>query len=95
MCAWWFRVLEGGRSDGDGDEAETEIARLGGGPGIFHRVRSFVRSRSSALDRRQSVYRDRSTPGTFHHRERAGWCAPEFALYAATGSLFSGRNFLS
>jgi len=28
MCAWWFRVLEGGRSDGDGDEAETEIARL-------------------------------------------------------------------
>jgi len=71
------------------------LARLGGGPGIFHRVRSFVRSRSSALDRRQSVCRDRSTPGTFHQLERAGWCAPEFALYAATGSLFSGRNFLS
>ena len=28
ICDWWFRVLEGGRSDGDGDEAETEIARL-------------------------------------------------------------------
>ena len=69
------------------------LARLGGGPGIFHRVRTFAQQCPLCL--RQSVYRDRSTPGTFHHRERAGWCAPEFALYAATGSLFSGRNFLS
>ena len=55
---------------------------------------AFVRSRSSALDRRQSVYRDRSTPGIFHHRERAGWCAPEFALYAATGVFFLVAIFL-